>query len=125
MARVIHFEIPVKDAAKTIKFYESALNWSIQKWDGPMEYYMVMTGEEGTSGINGGLYIPDEGITGIVNTVDVTDLDATLAKVSAAGGQIAMPKHAIPGMGWLAYAKDPEGNLFGMMQMDSSVGTGA
>jgi hypothetical protein len=24
----------------------------------------------------------------------------------------------IPGVGWLAYAKDTEGNIFGMMQRD-------
>ena len=27
----------------------------------------------------------------------------------------------IPGIGWLAYAKDTEGNIFGMMQMDKTV----
>jgi predicted enzyme related to lactoylglutathione lyase len=26
---------------------------------------------------------------------------------------------AIPGIGWLAYVKDPDGNIFGMMQMDA------
>ena len=26
----------------------------------------------------------------------------------------------IPGVGWLAYAKDTEGNIFGMMQNDPS-----
>ena len=34
------------------------------------------------------------------------------------GGQIALPKMPIPGMGWLAYCKDTEGNIFGMMQGD-------
>ena len=35
-----------------------------------------------------------------------------------AGGTIALPKMPIPGMGWLAYCKDTEGNIFGMMQSD-------
>jgi predicted enzyme related to lactoylglutathione lyase len=26
----------------------------------------------------------------------------------------------VPGVGWLAYAKDPDGNIFGMMQNDAS-----
>jgi len=26
----------------------------------------------------------------------------------------------IPGVGWLAYVKDSEGNVFGMMQADSN-----
>ena len=120
MARVVHFEIPIKNPAKTISFYEQALGWKTNKWDGPMEYYLVSTGEQEQPGIDGGFYVPGDGIEGIVNTVDVSDLDATLAKVLAAGGTVASPKNAIPGMGWIAYAKDPDGNLFGMMQMDES-----
>jgi predicted enzyme related to lactoylglutathione lyase len=27
---------------------------------------------------------------------------------------------AIPGVGWLAYCKDTEGNIFGMMQSDKN-----
>jgi predicted enzyme related to lactoylglutathione lyase len=26
----------------------------------------------------------------------------------------------VPGVGWLGYAKDPDGNLFGVMQRDPS-----
>jgi hypothetical protein len=29
-----------------------------------------------------------------------------------------MPKTAIPGVGWLSYAKDTEGNIFGMIEND-------
>ncbi len=32
----------------------------------------------------------------------------------------AVPLTPIPGVGWLAYAMDPDGNLFGMMQPDPS-----
>ena len=28
------------------------------------------------------------------------------------------PKMPVPGVGWLAYAQDPDGNTFGMMQAD-------
>ena len=38
----------------------------------------------------------------------------------AGGGTIAGPRMAIPTVGWLAYAKDTEGNLFGMMQTDAN-----
>ena len=31
---------------------------------------------------------------------------------------MAFPKMAIPGVGWLAYGKDTEGNIFGVMQTD-------
>jgi uncharacterized protein len=31
-----------------------------------------------------------------------------------------VPKMPIPGVGWLAYIKDTEGNILGMMQPDPS-----
>ena len=37
-----------------------------------------------------------------------------------AGGSIAVPKMAVPGIGWLAYVKDTEGNILGVMQADSA-----
>ena len=40
------------------------------------------------------------------------------AKGLTLGASVALPKMPIPGMGWLAYLKDTEGNVFGMMQMD-------
>jgi predicted enzyme related to lactoylglutathione lyase len=38
--------------------------------------------------------------------------------VAELGGSIAMPKMPVPTVGWLAYGKDTEGNLFGFMQFD-------
>jgi predicted enzyme related to lactoylglutathione lyase len=40
--------------------------------------------------------------------------------VTAAGGKVLLPKTAVPGIGWLAYCADTEGNAFGMMQSDES-----
>ena len=51
-------------------------------------------------------------------TVDVADLDATLSKGQSIGATIALPKMPIPGVGWLAYIVDTEGNILGMMQND-------
>jgi len=55
-----------------------------------------------------------------VNTIDVSSVDEFVKKVEKNGETIAVPKHAIPGVGWLAYFKDTEGNMFGMMQADQS-----
>ena len=54
-----------------------------------------------------------------VITVDVDDLDASLVKAQSDGALLCVPRMAIPGVGWLAYLKDPDGNIFGMMQMDA------
>jgi predicted enzyme related to lactoylglutathione lyase len=55
-----------------------------------------------------------------VNSIEVPLLDEFAAKIEANGGTIVMPKMAIPGVGWLAYAKDTEGSIFGIMHSDPS-----
>ena len=57
-----------------------------------------------------------------VCTIDVTDVDAAIRRVGELGGTIVVPKMPIPGVGWLAYGNDSEGNIFGIMQMDAKAG---
>jgi len=49
-------------------------------------------------------------------TIAVDDIDAYTAAAERAGGTVALPKHDVPGVGKLAYYKDTEGNLFGIIQ---------
>ena len=124
MPRVVHFEIPAKDPEKVSAFYRDVFGWQIEKWAGPVDYRNVMTGAEGSPGVNGGIYTPMEGHPGgTINTLDVPDLDAYIIKVTSNGGKIVVPKMAVPTVGWMAYGVDVEGNVFGMMQMDESAGT--
>lgn len=125
MPRVVHFEIPAKDLGKIVAFYKEVFGWDINKWDGEGQpYWLVKTGEEGTPGIDGGIFLPQGPLTGVINTIDVQDIDASVSKVKANGGQVIMEKDVIPGVGWLAYCKDVEGTIFGMMQADPAAGNG-
>ena len=92
-----------------------------------MDYWLIKTGEKGTVGIDGGLLprrgeapTPMQPCNAWVCTVDVANLDEMVKRVTGLGGTIAIPRMPIPTVGWLAYAKDTEGNLFGMMQMDAN-----
>jgi uncharacterized protein len=121
----VHFEIHAEDPERAVKFYQSLFGWEVTKWDGPQPYWLVTTGPEGQPGINGGILrrmgpapAENQAVNSYVCTVDVPDLDQRMRKMETLGGSIAVPKMPIPGMGWLAYAKDTEGNIFGMMQMD-------
>ncbi len=123
MPRVVHFEVPADDPERAARFYKSVFGWGIEKWNGPMEYWMVTTGPEGEMGINGGIMRrmgqADGGSpTAYVCTVDVDALDKYVAKVETNGGTIVAPKMAVPGIGWMAYCKDTEGNQFGLMQSE-------
>lgn len=125
MGRVVHFEIHASDPEKVAGFYRELFGWTIRKWDGPMDYWTVMTGDDAAPGIHGGLVRrigdpPTEGqaVNAFVCTVDVVDCDATVAKALSLGGVEALPKMAVPGVGWLAYVKDNGGNILGVMQND-------
>jgi predicted enzyme related to lactoylglutathione lyase len=123
MPRVIHFEIHAGDPDRAVKFYESLFGWTFQKWEGPMDYWLVTTGPDSQPGINGGLLrrqgdIDGQAVIAYVCTIDVENIDASIAKAQSLGSQVVVPKMPIPGMGWLVYFKDTEGNIFGMMQAD-------
>ena len=123
MNRVVHFEIHAENPQRAVSFYTDLFGWQFAKWDGPMDYWTIKTGSREDRGIDGGMVqrrgtIDGTAVIAFVCTVDVADLAATLAKATAIGGTIALPKMPIPGVGWLAYAKDTEGNIFGMLQSD-------
>jgi predicted enzyme related to lactoylglutathione lyase len=118
MSRVIHFEIPAADPERAIKFYGKAFGWKFDKWAGPMEYWMVNTGKDGTPGINGGMLRKPGPAAVTTNTIDVESVDRSVDAVVKAGGKLTMPKSPIPGVGYFAYCEDTEGNIFGVMQPD-------
>jgi predicted enzyme related to lactoylglutathione lyase len=125
MPRVIHFEIHADDPQRAIRFYSSLFDWQFKSWEGPMSYWLITTGADGP-GINGGLMkrqhplSGNDGVMAYICTVDVDDLDRYFARGQELGAAVALPKMPIPGVGWLAYLKDPEGNVFGLMQADAA-----
>ena len=127
MPRPVHFEIQAADPKRAIAFYTGLFGWTFNKWEGPQDYWLIKTGEPGTMGIDGGLLprqgpppVPMQAVNAYVCTIGVADLDATLKRVGELGTMVVVPKMAIPTVGWLAYANDTEGNIFGMMQADAA-----
>lgn len=120
MPRPIHFDMAADDPERAAKFYGDVFGWKFEKWGGgPMDYWMITTGQSPEPGIDGGLSrrTPQSG-PGTSNTVGVPSLDEAVQKVTAAGGQVLQAKMPIPGVGWFAYCQDTEGNPFGLMQAD-------
>ncbi len=122
-----NFEVHAEQPERAIRFYRDVLGWEFTKWAGPQEYWLIKTGPDGQPGINGGM-IPRKGavdgqaVIAYVCTVDTPSVDEYLKKAQASGGTVAVPKMPIPGVGWLAYCKDTEGNIFGLMQADPKAG---
>jgi predicted enzyme related to lactoylglutathione lyase len=121
MNRPVHFEIHAQEPERAMAFYRTLLGWRFERW-GEIPYWVVLTGDS-APGIDGGL-LPRRGpppvdgaaVNAWVCTVEVEDLDRTVAAAERAGGRLALPKMAIGEMGWVAYVKDTEGNLLGLMQ---------
>lgn len=120
MNRVMHFELSVQDAEKAIPFYNDLFGWKVEKWDGPINYWLVTTGEEKDPGIDGAIMLKENHFPPTVLVVDVDDIDPILEKVKQSGGEIIIPKSPIPGMGYSAYFKDPQGVTMGVYQTDRS-----
>ena len=55
VGRVVHFEIHADNPERAAAFYTALLGWKLTRWEGPMDYWMVFTGPDGTPGINGGM----------------------------------------------------------------------
>lgn len=125
MNRVMHFEIGAEDPHRAIEFYTKTFNWEIKKWEGPMDYWLVMTGDAKESGIDGGIYqrdpLPEEPASSqdantFLCTIEIADIDQAIQKIKENGGEIISDKMEIPSVGIMAYVKDTEGNLFGVME---------
>lgn len=118
MLRVIHFEINVDQPERAIRFYTDVFGWKIHKWEGPEDYWLVITGEGDQPGIDGALMRRMSPSAGTINTINVPSVDDFAAKITENGGKVVTPKMAIPGVGYFAYCQDTEGNLFGIIQED-------
>jgi len=118
--RVIHFEIAVDEPQRAIDFYASVFGWKVDKWEGPEDYWLVTTGDKSQPGIDGAFSRRTQMFPPTTNVIDVASLDDHLAKINSNGGETIVPKSTIPGVGYVAYFKDTEGNILGIFQGDLS-----
>ncbi len=119
---IIHFEIPAADAETLKKFYTGLFGWKIEKYPGPMEYWMIQTvptDDKGMllrPGVNGGMTKKERPEQKPVNYISVESIDEAIEKVTKLGGKIVTPKQEVPNVGWIATAADPEGNQIALLQ---------
>lgn len=118
MCKVTHFEIPADDVERSRAFYKNVLAWEANRWEGLVDYSLVGSDDENEVGINGGLMARQHPGQPVFCTESVVDFDTWVERIGSSGGEIVVPKSAIPSVGWLACFKDPEGNVFGAMQSD-------
>jgi predicted enzyme related to lactoylglutathione lyase len=107
------FEIPAADPRRLAAFYKAAFGWGVEQYPGA-EYFLLDTEADG-SGI-GGAITKRGALQSPATTLYVESLEGAIATVRANGGTILGEPITVPEVGTYAYAADPEGNIFGMLQ---------
>lgn len=109
---------PDPDASKV--FYDHVIGWTIEAQpSGAMDYRMIGTAGDGQVG--GVMRLTPEMQTGGARPtwlfyIGVDDVDASVGKITAAGGSVLMAPFDIPGVGRLAFVADPQGAPFYVMR---------
>ena len=115
MARVVHFEITADDVERARKFY-GIFGWEITTSGMPGVDYLAGPHRRGRHGDKRRDHARAYNPQPVINWVGVGDLDDMIHQVKAAGGEIVGERQTVPGIGDTIYAKDTEGNTFGMIQ---------
>lgn len=114
-APIVHFEIGVKDAEKAKAFYGPLFGWQFEQYGMATMVTNIGAMCPGGTGIGGHVnQLPHPPHNYVTVYAQVDDLEATLKKVESLGGSRLVPVTEVPGMGWFAWFKDPEGNCLGL-----------
>jgi predicted enzyme related to lactoylglutathione lyase len=126
MDPVVHFEMPAEDRERMAKFYASTFGWQTQLLgEETGNYVLVSTTETGEDGrpktpgaINGGFYPknPDWPAQHPSVVIAVSDIRASMQKVTDAGGKVLGDPMEIPGVGRYVSFFDTEGNRVSLLQ---------
>ncbi len=116
---VYHFEIPVADLDRAIRFYESVLGTKLERRmvDGyAMAFFPRADGLPGASGAlaKGDVYVPSK--SGAIVYFDVPDIDAALERARLIGSTVLYGKKDIGEAGYVAEVEDSEGNRLALSQ---------
>ena len=108
---IVHIELSAVDAKAAGKFYTDVFGWKTESFAG--SDYMTFEAEPGPGG--GFNVIDHDHKAGeIIPYLQVDDIEAMLAKITARGGKVLTGKTEIPGEGHFALFADPSGNVVGL-----------
>jgi predicted enzyme related to lactoylglutathione lyase len=111
-----HIEIPADDPARARRFYAELFGWAFQNVPGFEGYHLFTTpaGEQATGGAIGkrGESAPESMRT----YINVDSVDETTQRIGELGGTVVHEKQEVPGVGWYAVFRDPEGNELALWQ---------
>lgn len=113
---VVHFEIPADNPERLGRFYTDLFGWRVEKWPGPLDYWLLYTRTPGAAAIDGGMYrreLPDQRPLNYVHVASAADF---AERARLLGGRVILPRTQVPGVGYVAILADPEGNPIGLYE---------
>ena len=118
------FALNADDVGRAKAFFDTAFGWTYTPW-GPPGFYQTRTaGPSAMGALQGRRGIGGQVMPEVELTFDVDDLDAMIARIEAAGGAMIMPPFTIEAVGRLAFFRDTEGNIAGIMQYEPGMTPG-
>ncbi len=119
------YELMTTDRAAALGFYQKLLGWEANDFAGSGPAYSVLS--VGKCGIGGVMELtPEMRGAGVppcwLGYVDTDDVDATVARITAAGGKVHRGPADIPGVGRFAVVADPYGAAFMLLKGSSPEG---
>jgi predicted enzyme related to lactoylglutathione lyase len=113
--RLCYLQIPAVHPQQSAVFYEKVFGWNIRDRDSGHPSFDDATGDVSGAWFTG-LKIARE--PGLLPSIWVDSIDATLARVTACGGAaVEGPAHDFSGStSWIATFRDPAGNVMGLYQ---------
>lgn len=123
-APLTHFAINADDVERARAFYAVVFGWEFRPW-GPPGFFHIDTGSNDAGHPIGALqsrrdFDPDHPTIGFECTVGVDDLATTLEVATSSGAEILIQPTTIDDVGTLAFLRDPEGNIVGVMDYQAT-----
>lgn len=116
MPRISYLDFSADEPDRAVNFYRKVFDWQINKWDGPMEFWEIKTGESNEPGIDGGLSKRERIGEWITPFINIKSIEQYISKIESNGGKIIQPKTAIPTIGYTLLFKDTESNTIGLFE---------
>ena len=118
MPRISYLDFSADDIERAVNFYTKVFGWQINKWDGPLEFWEIKTGETNELGIDGGLSKRERIGQWITPFINVSSVDQYVDKIESGNGKIFQPKTAISKIGYTLLFKDTESNTIGLFEQN-------
>lgn len=118
---IVHFEFISEAPERIIAFYERVFGWKAVQQDASYWRLRVSATAETRRPLQGAIARPivaQMNPPQTVNTISTKDLEATMQRITAAGGTVVGDVMHFEQVGSFVYCADPEGRLFGCICYD-------